>query len=339
MKIKKQFLFLFSLIALLLTATPALAGNISVSPMFIDYVTEARDIKEEFVKIKNHGSTPMRIYASVNEISLGTDGQIKEFVTPMMTDRTSSVTSWIEISRGRNAIPPGGEIEIPFTIRINPNAKPGKYQVFVGFANAKNRDKAEAQIMAGQGDGVVVRITIDEKQSEFMRLMGFVTDRFMLNRGDQGLSYEVKNTGDVTLTPTGEVIFYDSRGHELSSIPLNVGGKEILPGETTIFEEKVPDFKKIGRNKAFMTLEYGEINKAAVYDTVYFYSMPLPYMIGILVLLIIVILAVTMLIHRATRLRHIDHHDDVHDVSMYVRDGHHDREEKDHDLNLKQKDE
>jgi len=92
MKIKKQFLSIFSLTLFLFTAAPALAENISVSPMFIDYVTEARDIKQEVIKIKNHGGSPVRMYASVHEISLGSDGEIKEFVTPAMTDRTTSVT-------------------------------------------------------------------------------------------------------------------------------------------------------------------------------------------------------------------------------------------------------
>jgi len=210
--------------------------------------------------------------------------------------------------------------------------------VYLGFANAKNRDIAEAQIMSGQGDGVIVRISIDEKQSEFMRLVGFMTDRFMLNRGDQKLSYEVENTGDVALKPSGEVIFYDSRGRELSSLALNEDGKEIQPGEIIVFNESVPDFKKFGKNKAFMTLEYGNINKAAVYDTTYFYSMPVPYLVGVLTFLIFIVLAMTFVIYKATHRRHAKyHHDDVHDVAMFVRDGHHDRDEKDHDLNLKPK--
>jgi len=335
----KKFIFRFLALAIFLfIGTPAFAGTISVTPLFIDYTTEARDIKEEVIKIKNHGGTPVRMYASVNEISLDNDGQIKEFVTPSMTDRKTSVTSWIEISRGRNAIPPGGEIEIPFTIRINPNAAPGKYQVFIGFANGKNRNIAEEQIMAGKGDGVIVRITIDEKQSEFMRLISFITDRFMLNRGDQKLSYEVENTGDVNLKPSGEVIFYDSRGRELSSISLNENGKEIRPGETVIFDESVPDFDGIGRNKAFMTLEYGVKNKAAVYDTVYFYSMPIPYLVGILLVFLLIVFSGTVAVYKISHRRPSEsNHDDVHEVAMYVRDGHHERDEKDHDLNLKSK--
>ena len=338
MKFKLQILSKVFLVVLFLTATPAFAGSVSVSPLFIDYATEVRDIKQETIKIKNHTDKPVRMYASVNEISLGENGEIKEFVPSSMSDRTTSVTSWIEITRGRNEIAPNEEIEIPFTIRINPNAKPGKYQVFIGFANAKNRDLAEAQILSGQGDGVVVRISIDEKQTEFMRLLSFVTDHFMLNRGGQELSYEIQNTGDVPLKPAGEVMFYNSRGQEISSVELNQNGREIAPGETAVLTESVPDFNNIGRNKAFLTLEYGDINKAAVYDTVYFYSMPLPYLILIISLFLLSLFFVAYLIFRVTR-RSQPHYDDVQDVSMYVRDGHHDREEVYHDLNLRQKDE
>ena len=36
-----------------------------------------------------------------------------------MTDRTTSVTSWIEVSRGRIEVQPGGETEV-LTISVHP---------------------------------------------------------------------------------------------------------------------------------------------------------------------------------------------------------------------------
>ncbi len=338
MPMKKQFIFSLALVATFIFSTPVFAAGISVSPLFIDYTTEARDVKAETIKIKNFSDVPIRLFASVNEITLGENGEILDFVAPAMVDRTVSVTSWIEISRGRIEIPPGGEKEVPFTIRINPNVAAGKYHAFVGFSNASNRDEAEAKTMSGQGDGVVVRISIDEKQSEFLRLVRFVTDRFVLKKDQQNITYEVENTGDVALQPTGEVIFYDSRGYELSSMTLNTSNKQVLPGETVEFVEAAPEFKKFGRHKAFLTLEYGVKNKAAVYDTVYFYSLPVLYLIIIFSLLFIIFISVSFLIYRFTHRGNVDV-DDIHDVQMYVRDGHHERDEKDHDLNLKQKNE
>ncbi len=338
MLIKKHFIFIFALVAFLISSTSVSAASISVSPLFIDYTTEARDVKNETIKIKNFSDVPVRLFASVNEITLGENGEILAFVAPSMVDRTVSVTSWIEISRGRIEIPPGGEKEVPFTIRINPNVAAGKYHAFVGFSNASNRDEAEAKTLSGQGDGVVVRISIDEKQSEFLRLVRFVTDRFVFKKDRQNITYEVQNTGDVALQPTGEVIFYDSRGYELSSMPINTDNKSVLPGATMEFVEPAPEFKNFGRHKAFLTLEYGVKNKAAVYDTVYFYSLPLMYLIIILSLLFVIALSLTFLIYRSTHRRH-EYIDDIHDVQMYVHDGHRERDEKDHDLNLKQKNE
>lgn len=332
---KKQFATILSLLFFFVSTTSVLAANISVSPLLIEYTTEARDIKQETIKIKNFSDVPIRLFASVNEITLGEDGQILEFMTPSMVDRSVAVTSWIEISRSRIEIPPGGEKEVPVTIRINPTAAAGKYHAFIGFSNAANRDEAEAKTMAGQGDGVIVRISIDEKQSEFLRLVRFVTDRFVLDNGHQRIAYEVQNTGEVPLKPTGEIVFYDGRGREVSSMLVNKDGGEVLPGETKEFIESTPEFKDMGRHKAFLTLEYGVKNKAAVYDTVFFYSLPFSYLIIIFVLLMITVLSVVFLIYRASH-RGLSLVDDVHDVQMFVRSGH-DRDEKDHDLNLKQK--
>ncbi|MDO8336215.1 MAG: hypothetical protein Q7T74_05560, partial [Candidatus Saccharibacteria bacterium] len=67
---KKQFIFSLFLVATFIFSTPVFATSISVSPLFIDYTTEARDVKNETIKIKNFSDVPVRLFASVNEITL-----------------------------------------------------------------------------------------------------------------------------------------------------------------------------------------------------------------------------------------------------------------------------
>lgn len=147
------------------------------------------------------------------------------------------------------------------------------------------------------------------------------------------MTYKLQNTGDVSLTPKGSVFLYDSRGRELQEIVLNDEATEVKPGETLEFKETLPFMSHLGKTKAFLALEYGQNNLASINDTNYYYSLPWYYLLTIVVLLFVTLLSVVLLLRRGGGA--VEHHDDVHDVPLYVRDGC-DREECEHDINLKQ---
>jgi hypothetical protein len=298
----------------------------------------ARDSFVHTLTLTSHDSRPQRFYASVHEISVGENAEIKSFVPASMSDRSVSVTSWIEITRGRVDLKPGEVTEIPLTIRVNHNTPPGLYHAFVGFAQATNRDEAEAKVMSGQGTGVVLRISVGGKQEAFLKLVSFTTDRFSVF-ADKGLvTYTLENTGDVPLAPTGDMIIYDSRGKELSVIELdNDHTEQILPGEKITFTKDLPFINRLGKNKAFLSLEYGTDQRAALYDTNFYYSIPWFYLVAIMVLLVIVLVGLVLLFRRGATSG--DYYDiaDVQDVPLFVGKVR-EHSEYEHDINLKKKD-
>src|SRR3989344_1262210 len=118
------------------------------------------------------------------------------FVQAEMSERTTSVTSWIEITRGRIELTSDETKEVPVTIRVNQKAPPGIYHAFVGFGSGSNRDIAQAKVLEGQGMGAVVRIVVGSKQEEFLRLVSFTTDRFSISPDKGQITYILENTGD-----------------------------------------------------------------------------------------------------------------------------------------------
>ena len=332
--------FIGAILFTLVIATPQLvsAASFSVSPLIFDVNAVARDSFVHTLTLTSHDSRPQRLFASVHEISVGDDSEIKSFVPASMSDRSIAVTSWIEITRGRIDLTPGEVTEIPLTIRINHNTPPGLYHAFVGFAQGANRDEADAKVMSGQGAGVVLRISVGGKQEAFLKLVSFTTDRFSLF-ADKGLiTYTLENTGDVPLAPTGDVIIYDSRGKELSVIELDGDHtKEILPGEKLTFTKDLPFINRLGKNKAFLSLEYGKDQRAALYDTNFYYSIPWFYLVAIMVLLLIVLVGLLLLFKRGSTSSEYYEHVDVHDVPLFVGKVR-EHSEYEHDINLKKKD-
>ncbi len=330
-------IFLLSLAICATTAGPSLvlaAANFSASPLIIDYTTEGRDIINRDIILTNNTNRPTRIYASVHEVEVevGEEAGVHEFVTPSMTDRSTTITSWLEISRARLELPANGTLTVPLTIRIHPNTPPGTYHALIGFATGPNRDDIEAKVISGQAASVILKITIKDDKREQLHLVSFATDRFTLRETDNKLSFTIENTGDIPLTPEGDVIIYDTSGKELASLNVNSGKVTIAPGERVQIYEDLPFINRIGRNKAYLTLQYGE-NQATVFDTAFYYSIPWYYLFIIFTLLALILSLVAWVFKRAfTREDRED--DQLYDLPMFVKNSR-EHTEYDHDINLK----
>lgn len=302
-----------------------------VTPPVIEHDVEARSIIAEEIKVTNTTAVPLRLYPTVNTIRLGADGAIETFEAPVMTDQTINPASWVAVSRARLELAPGETKRVPVEITVNPNAVPGEYYVFVGFATGEKRDDAEAVVMSGQAPGTVLRLAMVDKTSEALRLQGFTIDRFVLNRDDATVVYELQNTGDTPVVPRGEIILYDVRGKEVGAMAVNAEGTTIAPGTTERFTATVPETAAYGRHKAFLNLEYGTTQRANVYDTTFFTVVPLRLLLATFVLLIVLSVLLTLLYLRKQR---TPYHVEDDAVALYVRDGIH-SDLKDHDIILK----
>ncbi len=315
-----------------------LAENITVSPLIIDHETEARDILTKDITLKNNDSNHVRLFASVHEIEMSGNNEIKSFVPSSMSDRTTSVTSWIEITRGRIDMQGGTETSVPLTIRINPNAKPGDYHAFVGFASGSNRDEAEKKILAGQSMGVIIRVSITEKQVELLRLTNFKSDQIVYEDG-HNFTFTLENNGDLPQTPQGEIIIYDSRGVELSAVKVNEENVVINPSEKIDFSEPIPFTDRFGKNKAHLSISYGQNNLTNIYDINFYYSIPWLYLLIIGTIFILTPVILTWLFRRMSRQNdyyEFDHNEAV-DLPLFVKKSH-EHETHDHDINLRKND-
>lgn len=324
---------LILLLVFVQTAT-ASAAVVSIRPFLIDETVEPRDIVTRDITVTSEViDRNLNVYATVNEISLNTEGEILDFVSPVMTDRTNTVTSWVEISRGRILLEPGQSTVVPLTLRIHPYAEPGEYHVFIGFVAAQNRPTAESIVKNGDADGVIVKVVVDDTTSESLHITDFDVNRFVFNEEGRSVAVEVENIGDAPSTPDGEIIFYNARGEEVGAVDVNKEGNVIGPEETTVFNVQIPFSDKLGRFKANLTLQYGEDNASSVFDTTQFYM--LSYRILALLFLGIVILSVviTLLLRRLFDDEDFFDEDGIH-LPLHFKTGK-EYEEKDHDISLK----
>jgi hypothetical protein len=300
-------------------------------PLIIDHNVEPRDSISETVKVSNTTNHPIRLFPTVNEITVGSEGTVEKFIPASMSDNTKSVTSWIEVSRASLEIAPGDTVKVAITIHMNPNAQPGEYHGFVGFPEGANRDEAEAKVLKGEAPGTIVRLSLVEKRTEYLRLEHFSVDRFITGAKPALAHYDLENVGGLPITPSGEIIFYDGKGNERASVVLNTEHRTIDPGKKESFSATVPTMGVIGRYKAFLNVEYGATQRANLYDTVYFNIVPIKWLIITFITLVLLSGFLALYYHK----RSVKIHDDDDTVAVYVRNGIN-GPEKDHDINLKQ---
>lgn len=330
-----SLLIFFSLV---LPSISLAAANYTVAPMLLDYSLEKRDIIQEKIILTNNENRILRFYITVNEIEVDSGGAIKQFVPPSVSDQSTTVTSWIEISRARIQLDPGETREIPLTIHVSPTVAAGQYHALIGFGTGKNRYEATQKVVAGDAKGVIVRIGIKEEEQEFLKLNRFTVDRFVTDSDTNTILYTLTNPSSVPVSPAGEIIFFDSRGIENGTIPVNPDGVSIASGESVTFESPVPDTGSAGRHKAFMRVDFGENLTASLNDTQFFYIVPIKQLVIIFVTILVLASGVTIFLHRRYSLSGDGELEDElgDDVNLYVRKGV-SKEDSEHDLNLKQK--
>ena len=294
------------------------AATMAVSPRVIDLNVSPRDVKEEKIHIENHSGGALTLFTSVNNVSMGPSGGIEPFVSPSMSNRSTSLASWLEIKRASIDVPPGGSVDLPLTIRVDPNAKPGTYHVLLSFSSGRTVDEAEAVVANNEAPSVLLTVRLLEPSNDFMKLSRFSIKQLITNiQTPDTVTYNVVNTGDTELKPYGDILIYNGKGEEVGAIPVNPESRSIRPGDSSIFKTQIPSGNFFGKYKALLTMRYGK-GDAALYDTEYFYVLPLKkiliYFFSFLAFTLILVLFVH---HYATSGRG-DPEDDIDDDVFHL---------------------
>jgi hypothetical protein len=183
--------------------------------------------------------------------------------------------------------------------------------------------------MSGNAQGVIVKLSLEDKFSESLRISKFNLDRFVITDSDRLIEVELSNDGERSIVPDGEIVFYNSSGQEFSSKIVNTEGIDIPPGESRELIFKLPFEGGLGKFKANLAIQYGQNQTASVFDTAQFFVFPLPWVLVAIAVIIILSLLLTYLIRKVFS----GDNSENDQVPLYVRK---DREHipKDHDINL-----
>lgn len=318
-----RYFFFYKLLICFILLVPfvGFAEGYKVTPRVMNYEVKQRDIFTETITVTNNTDHKLNLYAAVNEVNLDEGGDIVAFTPRSVADNTTTPTSWINFTRGRIELMPGKSKEVPIEFQVHPEAAAGVYYVFIGFGAAHNQPLAHKQVAEGSAPGVMVTLSVDQKQTEFLKLGQFVIDRFVTEPENNAITYKLNNPGSAELVPKGEIIFYDSRGTEVAAVPVNPDNQALAPGQESEYTMSAPTDNLFGKYKAFLSVDYGSQQLASVYDTAFFYVVPWQKLLLVFSGVMFIAILLTVLLHR--RYSHDDdddfYHDEHHNLPVFVR--------------------
>lgn len=244
-------------------------SKFSVSPVVANEKAKPRDIIKKELIVTNNSDKRVDVYISVENID-PKEGP-KEFISPAVSDLSTSLANWVEITRGVIELDPKESRKIPYLIHVNVSAKPGSYYARLQFREGARRTEAEAST---EGTALMLNVEVVDNAIERLQLGNFMSEDGVILGNSVSFSYILENVGNRLLEPRGSIRIFNRKGEEVGSIPLNAEGEEINPDNKRQMAAAWSATGRFGKYKAFLDLEYGENRLASVQDTVYFWVFP-----------------------------------------------------------------
>ncbi len=281
-------LFLGVLCAMFLFPSMVFSADISVSPSVIDKEGKPRDIVKGEIILKNLTNRKITVFPDVRDFAKDAG--------------PSSMTSWVELSRGVVEIDPGGSRSVPYLLHINYDAKPGHYHAVMWFGTGSFRSEAESH--PERSAEILMNVKVLDDAIERLQLATFVPDRQIFPTEETQFSFGLQNTGNRLIAPGGNLRIFDRRGREIAVVPVNEDRKFITPEGKELLAAAWNAEGMFGRYKAVLDLEYGGQQKQ-ITDTTFFWVLPWGKTLSLFTGVSVAIVVVTILLHSRAESRRV----------------------------------
>jgi hypothetical protein len=263
--------------ALLLSAVlPAVADVSVVNGLTHEKIIKKGETYESLVVLKNVASEPAEVRLYQTDYAFTADGR-KFYDAPGSGPRSNA--SWISLGQKRIVLPPLGQTELKYTVRV-----PGQTEMAGTYWSMIMVEELPKASAAASGDGTKVRFGIRQVMRTAIqvvthigesgaRKVQFVKTDLLRDGASKSLTIDVLNTGERWLRPFLSADLVDQKGASLGRFD---GGRwRIFPGTSvryTINFGVLPD----GKYKALIVLDNKDESVFGAQYTLDFTAKPVP---------------------------------------------------------------
>lgn len=285
-------------------STNQTANGFRVSPIRNEMTIEKGKSGTERITVENPTGLPMKVRALINDfIPSDSESGQPQLLLDGATASSHSLKKLVQ-SVPDFTIAANERKDVYITISIPADAAAGGYYGAVRFVPADNASQANVNLTASVGSLFLVNVPGDIKQhlalEQISAAVNGKTKKFITG-GDVSIVTRLKNDGDTHEKPYGKIQVKDSRGKVVANVEINneEPRSNVLPNSIRKFETALGKKKWFGHYTVTASLGYEpSADNDLINAKTSFWYVPLWAVIAGLVLLVAVVVAGYILVHR-----------------------------------------
>lgn len=164
-----------------------------------------------------------------------------------------SASSWFTLSASEIELVPNKNIKIQYTINVPADAAEGEYTAEIFLLSSSDNSNEEGTFTnTVLGSGVPVLIQIGEDYVESAELLIFQTDKKIYEFPDVTFSTQIRNLGNMHISPVGEIAVTNIFGQEVARIKFNENNQSLLRETSGTYEDKWYDKSLLSEENEIM---------------------------------------------------------------------------------------
>lgn len=234
----KNLLFaIFTLSLTFILPASAFAQNVdlTVSPVFFDFSPHPGEVLKDKVRVHNNTSTPLQLTITIDSMGVNDRGD----VVPQALPSTEN-SNWFSFTANKITVPANEWLDVPYTISVPQNAAFGNYFA-ITFAPAVTKTPGSNALVQGN---IVVPVLLNvQKEGSIATasIESFQVGSFVNEFLPVDFAVSVKNTGNIHLSPRGNIFIRGSGDKDLAILEINSAKSNILPNSARAFTSKWSD--------------------------------------------------------------------------------------------------
>ena len=212
--------------------TPPSGINLTLAPTFLNLVTDPGEEVTSQIKVKNNNNFSEYLKIDIAKFESAEGGE-----RPLISEFTSAddYKNWISFSDSQFILDPNETKVIDVTIRPPKEASLGYYYAIIVNRTTQQETVAQGAAVAGAPAILTLLEVRSENAKRELQLVDFKTKKFFYEYLPAEFEVKVKNTGNIHITPTGDIFIDSIRAKDVGILRANEGRGNVLPGTERVY--------------------------------------------------------------------------------------------------------
>lgn len=270
------------------SASLAQSRGFTISPPSLKFSIKPGAKAERIIKVTNNSDSKLDFVITVEDFVVTDKNGTPELLPPgTLPNNRYAASTWSAAIPESFSVEPGKSQTTTLYLQVPKDANPGGRYFAVAIRPTNGGTLSSSGASVNTVIGTLVYLTVEGKVTESAKIVNFFA-KSLFEYGPIPLVTEIRNFGDLHITPKAEVKIKDLFGKQVFSLALD--NLNIFPGQSRIYKNSWETKWLFGRFTANLEGYYGLTDKLPLTASLSFWV--IPYKLITVVLLAIVIAVV-----------------------------------------------